>query len=91
MARALARRGRALARPPRARGGPAAGAHAYLRMHSRSARHLGSAGIGLAIAAALLPGVTGIASAAGAAAPAANEATMSQDNLRTNWDPDEPP
>jgi len=74
----------------RALGGPAAGPHAYLRMHSKSARHLGSAGIALAIAAALLPAVTGMASAAETVAPRTDETTMSQNNLRTNWDPDEP-
>ena len=74
----------------RALGGPATALHAYLRMHSKSARHLGSAGIALAIAAALLPAVTGMPSAAETVAPRTDETTMSQNNLRTNWDPDEP-
>jgi hypothetical protein len=70
---------------------PATGLRTYRRTHSRSARRLGAAGIGLAIAAAFLPAVLGgSASASEAVASRTNETTVSQDNLRTDWDPHEP-
>ena len=68
-------------------GWPATG----LRAYSNSARHLGSAGTGLAVAAALLPAVLGgSASASQAVASRTNETTVSQNNLRTDWDSNEP-
>ena len=42
------------------------------------------------MAAALLPAATSQASASPAVAPRTDETTISQGNLRTNWDPDEP-
>ena len=68
-------------------GWPATG----LRAHSKSARHLGSAGIGLAIAAAFLPAVLGDSASASEAMPSrTSETTISQNNLRTDWDQNEP-
>ena len=75
------------------------GLHTYRRTHSRSARRLGAPGIGLAVAAALLPAVLGGSASASEAvapltnetvAPLTNETTVSQNNLRTDWDPHEP-
>jgi len=71
-------------------GRPAGGPHAGLDVYSKSARHLGLAGIGLVIAAALLPAVTSKASASQTASPGTGETTISQGNLRTSWDADEP-
>ncbi len=72
-------------------GWPAAGLRAYLRAHSRCARYLGSAGTGVAITAALLPAIFGNSASASEAVPArTHETTVSQDNLRTGWDHDEP-
>ena len=70
-------------------GWPAAGLRTHLRTHQGSARYLGLAGISLAITAGLLP-VTGSASAGPTVSSRANETTISQDNLRTGWDPQEP-
>ena len=61
---------------------------ACLRARPKAARRLGSAGVGLAIAAALVPAVAGAASASKAVP--ADETTISQDNLRTGWDANEP-
>ena len=54
-----------------------------------SGRRLGAAVIGLA-AAALLPAVTGLAPANQAKPSRLDEPTISQDSLRTGWDPREP-
>ena len=54
-----------------------------------SGLRLGAAVIGLA-AAALLPAVTGAAAANQPRHSRLNEPTISQDNLRTGWDPNEP-
>ena len=71
--------------------GLATGLRTYRAAHSRSARRLVAAGIGLAIAAAFLPAVLGgTASASEAVASGTDETTVSQDNLRTGWDPHEP-
>ena len=76
-------------------GRPAEGPHAGLAVYLKSGRHLGLAGIGLVVAAALLPAVTSQASASQApasqaASPRTDETTISQGNLRTNWDLAEP-
>src|SRR5450631_3543505 len=76
-------------------GRPAEGPDTGLVGYPKSARHLGLAGIGLVLAAALLPAVASQASASQASAsqgasPRTDEPAISQDNLRTNWDPDEP-
>ena len=55
----------------------------------RLARRLCSAGIGLAITLAVLPVLSGIQPGSGAAAARADDVTVSQDDLRTGWDPTE--
>jgi hypothetical protein len=59
----------------------------YLRAH---ARRLCAAGAGLAATLAVLPAATGILPVTRTVAAHADETTISQDNMRTNWDPNEP-
>jgi hypothetical protein len=60
------------------------------RAFQQTARHRRLAVTGLAAGGVLLAAVTSVGSATGAASSRADEVTVSQDNLRTNWDPDEP-
>ncbi|MGE5136810.1 MAG: choice-of-anchor D domain-containing protein [Gemmatimonadota bacterium] len=62
----------------------------FLRTHRRLARRLCASGAGLAVTLAVLPAATGMLPVTRAVQARADETTISQDKLRTNWDPNEP-
>lgn len=61
----------------------------YLRTHRRAARRLAATGAGLAATLAVLPTATGALPGTATAPARADENTISQDSLRTGWDPNE--
>lgn len=62
----------------------------YLRARRRAVQRLGAATAGLVTALAVMPAVTGILPGTTTAQARADESTISQDNLRDGWDPNEP-